>query len=106
MPPNLATGEREQLSPRVPTRSSRASPSDNAIDDEECDPREGIVKMSERMEKREKEKAAAGSIEQILGFPMVPFAQPLGILDLDSCIALENEAFEKHHRCTPEKVCG
>lgn len=35
-----------------------------------------------------------------------PYTRPLTISDLDSCIALENAAFEDPgERCSPEKVC-
>jgi hypothetical protein len=33
-----------------------------------------------------------------------PYTRPLTISDLESCIALENAAFDEHERCTPEKV--
>jgi len=33
-----------------------------------------------------------------------PYTRPLTISDLDSCIALENAAFNENERCSPEKV--
>lgn len=33
-----------------------------------------------------------------------PYTRPLTITDLDSCVALENAAFDENERCSPEKV--
>lgn len=33
-----------------------------------------------------------------------PYTRPLTISDLDSCIALENAAFDESERCSPDKV--
>lgn len=33
-----------------------------------------------------------------------PYTRPLTISDLDSCIALENAAFDENERCSPEKA--
>jgi len=33
-----------------------------------------------------------------------PLTRPLTIADLNSCVALENAAFEEHERCSREKV--
>lgn len=85
-------------------RSGLGSPSDNAIDDEECEPSVGIENMSKRFGQREMGLALKGPIQQIIAFPFVPEMRPLTIQDIDSCIALENASFDEHYRCTPEKV--
>lgn len=33
-----------------------------------------------------------------------PYTRPLTVSDLDSCIALENAAFDENERCSPDKV--
>lgn len=33
-----------------------------------------------------------------------PYTRPLTVSDLDSCIALENAAFNENERCSPDKV--
>lgn len=75
---------------------------DDVVDDEFAD----LARTISAKRREEKEKGRENRIQEILPFPFAPNIRPLGISDLQSCVALENAAFlEPQHRASPEKVC-
>lgn len=81
-----------------------SSDDEGAVDmDEDVD--EGFAALQRSLShKRREEESNTSPIQKILPFTFAPNIGPLGISDLDSCVALENAAFPAHHRATRDKV--
>ncbi|TLS27850.1 hypothetical protein PpBr36_01766 [Pyricularia pennisetigena] len=81
-----------------------SSDDEGAVDmDEDVD--EGFAALQRSLShKRREEENNTSPIQKILPFTFAPNIGPLGISDLDSCVALENAAFSPHHRATRDKL--
>jgi hypothetical protein len=97
MPPNAGDDSASTSSPnQTESPTSTANTDHEEPSDEKLTGRFVIVSPDERPA----EQTSAQTLRSLH-----PYTRPLTIADVDSCVALENAAFDNEaERCTPEKV--
>lgn len=83
----------------------------SAVDDSEDLPDDDVDEAKETSSYSARRGSGGGAggrfarVREVLPFAFHPNVRPLSISDLESCVVLENAAFEDpEHRCTREKV--